>query len=98
MNIKRVVSGIPDWNVIFELENGLFAMSNVSSEEAVHFSTNPTTFLRHGYFTDSNKLDDDTISKARATLEHYLGDKSLLENCPMLGSKRVIRHLLGLDE
>ena len=26
MIIKRVISGIKDWNAIFELENGLFAM------------------------------------------------------------------------
>ena len=97
MNIKRVVSGIKGWNVIFELENGLFAMSNVSPEEPVHFSMNPTTFLRHGYFADANRLDEETIRKARATLEHYLNDKSLLEGCPMLGSKRTIRGLLGLD-
>ena len=97
MNIKRIVSGIRDWNVIFEMENGLFAMSNVSPEEPVHFSMNPTTFLRHGYFADANRLDEETIRKARATLERYLNDKTLLEDCPMLGSKRVIRGLLGLD-
>lgn len=96
MNIKRVVSGIRDWNVIFELENGLFAMSNVSPEELVHFSMNPTTFLRHGYFEDGNRLDDDTIRRARATLEQYLNDKARLEDCPMLGSKRAIRALLDL--
>ena len=97
MNIKRVVSGIRDWNAIFELENGLFAMSNIHPEEPVHFSMNPTTYLRHGYFADANELEEDTICKARATLEHYLNDKSLLEGCPMLGSKRTIRGLLGLD-
>lgn len=97
MNIKRVVSGIQGWNAIFELENGLFAMSNVSPEEPIHFSMNPTTFLRHGYFADANRLDDVTIRKARATLERCLNDKTLLEYCPMLGSKRVIRALLGLD-
>ena len=97
MNIKRVVSGIRDWNAIFELENGLFAMSNIHPEEPVHFSMNPTTYLRHGYFADANELDEDTICKARATLERYLNDKSLLEDCPMLGRKRTIRSLLGLD-
>lgn len=97
MSIKRVVSGIRDWNAIFELENGLFAMCNVSPEEPVHFSMNPTTFLRHGYFEDSNRLDDETIRRARATLEQYLNDEARLEDCPMLGSKRVIRSLLGLD-
>ena len=97
MNIKRIVSGIRDWNVIFELENGLFAMSNVCPEEPVHFSMNPTTFLRHGYFEDGNRLDDDTVRRARATLEYYLNNKDRLEDCPMLGSKRVIRILLGLD-
>lgn len=96
MNIKRIVSGIRDWNVIFELENGLFAMSNVCPEEPVHFSMNPTTFLRHGYFDVGNRLDDDTIRRARATLEHYLNNADLLENCPMLGSKQAIRSLLGL--
>ena len=96
MNIKRIVSGIRDWNVIFEMENGLFAMSNVSPEEPVHFTMSPTTFLRHGYFEDGNRLDDNTIRRARATLEHYLDNNALLEDCPMLGSKRVIRSLLGL--
>ena len=50
MNIKRTVSGINGWNTIFELENGLFAMSNISAEEPVQFSMSLTTFLRHGYF------------------------------------------------
>ena len=44
MNIKRVVSGIRDWNAIFELENGLFAMSNIHPEEPVHFPRIPPRF------------------------------------------------------
>ena len=98
MKINRAVSGINGWNTIFELENGLFAMSNVSTEEPVQFSTNLITFLRHGYFEDAEQLDSATITQARAVLEHYLSDARLLDNCMILGNRKAIRRLLGLSE
>ena len=98
MNIKRAVSGINGWNTIFELEDGLFAMSNVIAEEPVQFSMSLTTFLRHGYFENAAQLDSETIAQARATLEHYLSDARLLDNCMLLGNRKAIRKLLGLCE
>lgn len=98
MNIKRAVSGINGWNTIFELENGLFAMSNVSAEEPVQFSMNLTTFLRHGYFKNAAQLDSETIAQARATLEYYLSNARLLDNCMLLGDRKAIRKLLGFCE
>ena len=98
MNIKRTVSGINGWNTIFELENGLFAMSNISAEEPVQFSMSLTTFLRHGYFEDAERLDSETIMQSRATLERYLSDTHLLDTCMILGNRTIIRGLLGLCE
>ncbi len=98
LNIKCAVSGISGWNTIFELENGLFAMCNVSTKEPVQFSMNPTTFLRHGYFESPQRLNSETITQACATLQYYLSDVHLLDKCIILGDRKTIRKLLGLCE
>ena len=98
MEIQRIVSGMPGWNVIFELDNGLMAMCNVSHEEPIHFSTDIRTFLRHGYFEDASKLSTDTIENAMKTLAYYLGNKALLRTCRFVGNRIEILALLGLEE
>lgn len=98
IKIKRAVSGINGWNTVFELENGLFAMSTVCANEPVQLSMSITTFLRHGYFIDAEQLDSKTVAQSRAVLEHCLSDEKKLHNCMILGNKKAIRGLLGLCE
>lgn len=71
MNYKKVIAYNPDTSVLFELDNGNFAL--VSIDEDVRFlitvSKYAETHLKFGGFEKADNIPDETLNKAAKILK-----------------------------
>ncbi|MEG0742025.1 MAG: hypothetical protein RSG96_03855 [Clostridia bacterium] len=68
MNFKRVVAGIPELSVIFELEDGVYALVSTDKEVPTEYSLFAESFLKFCTFDLPDKLPEATINQASAVL------------------------------
>lgn len=68
MTYKRVIAGISEVSVIFEVDNDVFALVGVDERANPHYSLFPDSFLKFGYFRPPEEVSQETIDKAAAHL------------------------------
>ena len=67
MNYKKVIAYNPDTSVLFELDNGNFALVSIDDEDArflITVSKYAETHLKFGGFEDAKDIPKDTLDKA----------------------------------
>lgn len=72
MKYKSVVAYNPDTSVLFELDNGNFALVSVGDENARYLITvykYAESFLKFGGFMDAKDIPEETLNEAVAILE-----------------------------
>ena len=72
MKYNKVVAYIPDTSVLFELDNGNYALVTVDDEEArflITVSKYAETHLKFGGFEDGRDIPEETLEKAAKILE-----------------------------
>ena len=73
MNYKKVVAYIPDTSVLFELDNGNYALVSVDADEDTRFlitvSKYAETHLKFGGFEDGATIPQKTLKKAAEILK-----------------------------
>ncbi|MEG0270890.1 MAG: hypothetical protein RR547_09650 [Raoultibacter sp.] len=68
MTYTRVVAGIPDLSVIFELEDGVYALVGTEKDIPPQYSLFAESFLKFGTFGPPDELPEDTINQALSVL------------------------------
>ena len=71
MNYKKVIAYIPDTSVLFELDNGNFALVTVDDMDArylITVSKYAETHMKFGGFEDGKNIPDDMLEKAAKIL------------------------------
>lgn len=63
MNYKKVISGLPGTSVIFELENGRFAIVSLGRRK-IQVSSSLDSFYRFAQFKDAGLLPQEDIDEA----------------------------------
>lgn len=71
MNYKKVIAYNPNTSVIFELDNGNFALVSLDKDDRflITVSKYAETHLKFGGFEDGNNIPDDTLKKAAEILK-----------------------------
>lgn len=72
MKYKAVIAYIPDTSVLFELEDGNFALVSVGDEDArylITVSKYAESFLKFGGFEDGENIPEEMLNEAAETLK-----------------------------
>ena len=71
MNYKKVIAYNPDTSVLFELEDGTFALVSLDTDDRflITISKYAETHLKFGGFEDGKDIPEKTLEKAVKILE-----------------------------
>lgn len=71
MNYKKVIAYNPDTSVLFELEDGTFALVSLDTDDRflITVSKYAETHLKFGGFEDSKDIPEKTLEKAAQILK-----------------------------
>lgn len=71
MNYKKVLAYIPDTSVLFELDNGNFALVSLDEDDRylITVSKYAETHLKFGGFEAGEKIPSETLKKAAKILK-----------------------------